>query len=589
MKTKLEKSVSFNTTALLSCLLPPEQTFCHASCSNYFPIRHAIKTQHFLSDVARSNANQFIRCWQDTSYRINKTSNVTVPVLASNTVLIALAGLSYSDSFLRQVLDYLCAQYVAQPICVWCEHAVVVKHSTLFEQYPTLQLVQKSVPLSQLLTQIAVVICDTALLQLEAILWHKRVVSFNATVFTELGLTTDIYPHSITNTEVTLQQLVDVLFFSNFYQPQLEYAQQHRSVMSLLKWVCLQYQQRARFTQVIYAWRFSTIWRPVLKQFLQGCNVIFVKHENSVPEGSTLVVWGKQMLPQTLLQQCKIIRVEDGFLRSVGLGAEFARPVSWVFDSRGIYFDATTESELEYLLKTTEFTPELVSRGDALINAINQAGLTKYNVGTGSWIRPSENKRVILVAGQVESDASIEYGSLVVKSNLELLKLVRMQNADAYVVYKPHPDVVAKARQSGEGEHRAAEFCNEIVTSVNMAALLPLIDELHTMTSLSGFEALLRGKKVVCYGQPFYSGWGLTTDIYPLERRSRVLTLAELAVATLILYPVYISRDTQFYAEPEQILSDLLSWQNKHPHDPWLAVKKLIRTLATVLLGKSRR
>jgi capsular polysaccharide export protein len=41
---------------------------------------------------------------------------------------------------------------------------------------------------------------------------------------------------------------------------------------------------------------------------------------------------------------------------------------------------------------------------------------------------------------------------------------------------------------------------------------IQLADELHTMTSLSGFEALMHGKRVFCYGMPFYAGWGLTQD-----------------------------------------------------------------------------
>ena len=40
---------------------------------------------------------------------------------------------------------------------------------------------------------------------------------------------------------------------------------------------------------------------------------------------------------------------------------------------------------------------------------------------------------------------------------------------------------------------------------------------METMTSLAGFEALLRGKPVTTHGQPFYAGWGLTEDICPVR------------------------------------------------------------------------
>ncbi len=51
-----------------------------------------------------------------------------------------------------------------------------------------------------------------------------------------------------------------------------------------------------------------------------------------------------------------VVRVEDTFLRSVGLGANLVRPLSWVRDRRGIYYDATAPSELEHLLQATEFS-----------------------------------------------------------------------------------------------------------------------------------------------------------------------------------------------------------------------------------------
>lgn len=60
------------------------------------------------------------------------------------------------------------------------------------------------------------------------------------------------------------------------------------------------------------------------------------------------------------------------------------------------------------------------------------------------------------------------------------------------------------------------------------------------MTSLLGFEALLRGTPVTTYGAPFYAGWGLTTDLgnIPERRRARP-SLEGLVHATLIDYPRY--------------------------------------------------
>ena len=293
-----------------------------------------------------------------------------------------------------------------------------------------------------------------------------------------------------------------------------------------------------------------------------------------------MLIWGRRAL-DTPRADLKLIRVEDGFLRSVGLGAEFVQPVSWIFDQSGIYFDATTPSDLEKILQHSQFSPELISRAARLREQVVSLKLTKYNVGlTTAWQKP-KHSRVILVPGQVESDASIAFGSSVVKTNLDMVRLVRQKEPDAYLIYKPHPDVVAGVRDEGQNEDNANHYCDEIITDISMAELLPQVDEIHTITSLTGFEALLRGKKVVCYGQPFYSGWGLTTDQYPLARRDRQLSLDELVAAVLILYPRYISRATQAPCQPEQILVELSEWRKQARPDKLLALKKWLRTCVT--------
>ena len=168
---------------------------------------------------------------------------------------------------------------------------------------------------------------------------------------------------------------------------------------------------------------------------------------------------------------------------------------------------------------------------------------------------------MILVPGQVETDASIAYGAPGIRRNIDLLRAVREANPAAYVLYKPHPDVLAKLRAEGQGEANALRWCDEVVIDAAMGDLLQQVDAVHVLTSLAGFEALLRGKAVTCYGQPFYAGWGLTADVIPLARRSRRLALDELVAAALILYPVYLSRVTNRYTSPERVLDELLAWR----------------------------
>lgn len=311
---------------------------------------------------------------------------------------------------------------------------------------------------------------------------------------------------------------------------------------------------------LVYAYGLSGRKLKILRQFAAYSRIEMAPSCDMLPVGSTLILWGGKPAPAKCPEGVRIVRLEDGFLRSVGLGADLIKPVSWVFDSIGIYFDATHPSDLEVLLAKTDFTHELVVRARCLRERIVACNLTKYNVGNGEWKRPAVLQRTILVPGQVESDASIRFGAPGVNTNIGLLQAVRDANPDAYIIYKPHPDVLAGLRARGRDENKSLEWCDELITEVAMGELLSQVDELHTMTSLAGFEALIRNKEVTCYGQPFYAGWGLTSDILPLSRRFRKLTLDELTSGALILYPTYISRDTGKLITPEQALDELLIW-----------------------------
>ena len=320
----------------------------------------------------------------------------------------------------------------------------------------------------------------------------------------------------------------------------------------------------------IYALDFSTWKRSAVRQCFPGARVVFIASAAEAPEGEVLLVWGMKPVNGEMAKNVRILRVEDGFLRSVGLGSDLIRPMSWVVDGRGIYYDATRPSDLEHLLADTAFVPATLARATLLRERLVAEGVTKYNVGISCWQRPFGAGKVILVPGQVESDASLAYGAPKIRSNIGLLQAVRQANPDAYIVYKPHPDVMAGLRAKGAGEDKALCWCDEQVTDTVMGDLLMAVDEVHVLTSLAGFEALLRGKSVTCYGQPFYSGWGLTLDVVPNLRRIRQLQLDELVAGALIEYPIYLSRVSDALITPEQALDELLAWRAKSGGaEPW--------------------
>jgi len=269
-----------------------------------------------------------------------------------------------------------------------------------------------------------------------------------------------------------------------------------------------------------------------------------------------------------------LYRIEDGFLRSLGLGSDFNAPASLVVDQRGLYLDPARPSDLEVLLNEYDCTPADISRALKLKKLILSARLSKYNVGAESnLVLPANNSSHVLVIGQVEDDESVRRGCDKVRNNTELLTAVRAANPNAWIRYKPHPDVVAGNRKGKVDAQVLRENADAVDAEASIVDCIDACDELHTMTSLSGFEALMRGKRVVTYGAPFYAGWGLSEDHQPIARRKRRRTLDELVYLSLIMYPRYVDIQTGEFTTPEDLVNTIISHRamNKSKSSGWSA------------------
>lgn len=283
---------------------------------------------------------------------------------------------------------------------------------------------------------------------------------------------------------------------------------------------------------------------------------------------SRLLVWASRETEEIRVlareRGLPLWRMEDGFIRSVGLGSDFAVPWSLVLDRRGIYFDPSAESELESLLNRTRFSPELLQRAARVRAQIQSHRITKYNTDADEpLVLDAGGRAVILVPGQVEDDASVVRGGAGIRTNEALLRAVRERNPGAYLLFKPHPDVVARSRPGSADAKTWLSLCDRIDARHSIVRCIEAAQEVHTLTSLAGFDALLRGRRVVTYGAPFYAGWGLTVDRAVIARRDRTLTLDELIAGALLLYPRYWDPDAGCHVECEDILRKIVDRRAK--------------------------
>lgn len=302
-------------------------------------------------------------------------------------------------------------------------------------------------------------------------------------------------------------------------------------------------------------------WKTFIRDWLRGENVVQRDRNISrlkfyaliaapllLRKGSKVYVWGYK-IPVFIEAFCErygipIIRIEDGFLRSIALGATKAPPISLCFDRTAMYFDATKQSDLERMIETYDFSADakLVERARLGIATLVTSRLSKYNTSSDIDINlvygPKSRKR-ILVVGQVEGDASIEKGCDRKIDNNDLVRIAAKENPEAQIIYKPHPELLHGTRPYQSDPDEVRHLAMILQQDITLADAFDTVDHVYTITSLSGFEALIRGIPVTCLGMPFYAGWGATDDRQRCPRRTATRSAEEIFAAAYILYARY--------------------------------------------------
>lgn len=425
----------------------------------------------------------------------------------------------------------------------------------------------------QRLSECECVYVGTSLYGMEALLRGVPVKCFGQPFYSGWGATEDSQPNSRRTATRSAAEIfaASYLLYANYVDP---VSGQHCELEDIIEHITVQAEQRRRigrrYTCIgITPWKRNYIDRYLMRADFRHGHLSFRRWlSGRVPSGESkannLLMWGRKSAGSALersLDNVKVARMEDGFVRSVGLGSNFTAPRSLVFDDLGIYFDATRPSRLEHLLQQYDCSEAQKRRAQALIDVLTEQRITKYVSSVSEQLDTSfyAGKKAILVIGQVDGDASLRFGTGVIKSNLELIKNTKTLNPERVIVYKPHPDVVSGNRSDGIDNYREiSTLCDHIETKLPIDVALELCEEVHTMTSLAGLEALLCGKKVVTYGKPFYAGWGLTEDLCNFERRSRNRTLQELVYISYVKYPAYLDIASGEFTSVEKTISALI-------------------------------
>ncbi|EKA0237991.1 capsular polysaccharide biosynthesis protein [Campylobacter coli] len=445
----------------------------------------------------------------------------------------------------------------------------------------------------ELLSHFKKVYTKTSGMGFEALMLKQECVCYGMPFYAGWGLTQD---KQMCKRRLKKRSLEEVfcaayILYSEYFNP---YLNQKSDIFDTIYTLAKYKKIEQANSNTLYFLGFTLWKRWFMRPFFKAKNnkIIFLNSldelykANLNPEDK-IFIWGKKY-DKTLLAKDfsnEIFLVEDGFLRSVFLGSDLTRPFSLIIDSKGLYVDPSKPSDLEDILQNHIFDESLKQRAKKLITTITQNKFSKYNGLKHEKLNFNTNKKIILIPAQVEDDASMILGGAGYDT-LKLLQSVRAANKDAFVVFKPHPDVLSGNRKGLKDKDIILKYCDEIIENVSIDSAINACDEVHTITSTSGFDALLRGKKVVVYGKPFYAGWGLTQDVNRITRRTRVLSLEELVAGVLILYPRYIHPKSKNLCEVELALDTMLALQKDYFSKRWL---KILIDFRIFMLRKIRR
>jgi capsular polysaccharide export protein len=381
---------------------------------------------------------------------------------------------------------------------------------------------------------------------LEALIQGVPVTCFGLPFYAGWGLTDDRLAVPRRQARPSLEQLVAAAYirYCRYVDPLTD---QLCDVMTVAHQLARQKEQDTTFAGPLTVLGVTRRDRPHVRRFLASRwgSLNFARDSAELMsrvahQGGKVLVWATRE-PENLQARAEahglaLWRLEHGFLRSPEAGGVNTVPTSMVLDRCGIHFEARQPSDLETDLQQGDFDPATLEQASRLRERIVATGVSHYPQGKSriAQVTAQEGQRRILVPGQIEDQGR----------NLQLLEDVRAVAPDAWIGYKPHPQVAAGTQPGSVSREQVMKFADQLVVDGNIASLYGQVDEVHTLTSTAGFEALLHGLEVVTYGAPFYAGWGLTKDQLPLPRRTRRATLDELVAAALLRYPRYTDRRT---------------------------------------------
>lgn len=353
----------------------------------------------------------------------------------------------------------------------------------------------------------------------------------------------------------------------------------HRVLQSQAAWACM-FDENKRFATVCIPSEDGVLngVQANLPALLNADRLLKPKTVAEAAGADLFVQWG--ITPTPLKAKIDSIRrdlgrskliIEDGFIRSLNIGLSGEPALSIIMDDITAYYDATRPSRLQHLMNSdAALTEEQIRFSEEAIAEIVVNRVSKYNHGPILPLKiGASGRRKVLVVDQRYGDQSVTSGLADERSFMRMLVDSIQNNPDADIIIKQHPDATSGLKESylscqRIGFTRQMENVHVVDYDVNPYCLFDLVDDVYVVTSGMGFEALMAGKRVHCYGVPFYANRGVTHDQITVDHRTRQRSIPEIFHFAYVILSRYYNPRTGRRCTVQDLVTYIAAERDSH-------------------------
>lgn len=315
-------------------------------------------------------------------------------------------------------------------------------------------------------------------------------------------------------------------------------------------------------------------FQPLLTKIFQNIDSVDNKQYSNYENA---IFWGAKLFKIEKLIEYSIKKninhlffVEDGFYRSVCGGLKkvekkYSISRSLIFDDLAPHYDGNHISRFEKII--TDNSKEYINKNKDILELkkyIIDNYITKYNdQPIYESIKIGVHKEKVLVIMQSYNDASINIVGGDESVFCKMIEDAISENSDADIIIKVHPDTLIKKNKGYIDKYLNDNRVYIIDFEINLCCLLKYCKKVYVFSSQAGFEALLYGREVYCYGKPFYAGLGLTHDRGDIREKGNV-SLDKLFYDLHWRYTKYFNPETGKQVDPMTAIMEIKSLRDDY-------------------------